>query len=111
VPEPGLAGVDRVTGAGLACPGATSPWELLWHNAAMRRTTIVAEERTLYRLRQLADARGVSLGEVIREALEEKVEREQPPLRFLGISPVRGAVDAQAAEEDQGYRADDFHGA
>jgi hypothetical protein len=48
---------------------------------------------------------------VIREALEEKVEREQPPLRFLGSSPVRGAVDARAADEDQAYRADDFRGA
>lgn len=77
----------------------------------MKRTTIVAEERTLYRLRQIADTRGLSLGEVIREALDEKLAREQPPLRFLGRSPSRGSVDAGAADEDDQYRADDFRGA
>lgn len=77
----------------------------------MRRTTIVAEERTLYRLRQLADARGVSLGEVVREALEEKLAKEQPALRFLGRSRTRSVVDARAADEEDHYRADDFRGA
>lgn len=77
----------------------------------MRRTTVVAEERTLYRLRQLAEARGVSLGEMIREALDEKLAREQPPLRFLGSSPARGPDGARAADEDDRYRPDDFRGA
>lgn len=76
----------------------------------MQRTTIVAEERTLYRLRRLADARGVSLGVVIREALEEKLAREQPPLAFLGASERSAEVDARAADESEAYRPDDYRG-
>jgi predicted transcriptional regulator len=49
----------------------------------VERTTIVAEERVLYRLRQLADARGISFGALVREALSEKLDREQPTLTFL----------------------------
>lgn len=78
----------------------------------MERTSIVAEERTLYRLRQLAAARGVSLGAIIREALDEKLEREQPPLTFLGTGEPRpaGMPAPQAADESDAYRPDDFRG-
>lgn len=78
----------------------------------MKRTSIVAEEQTLYRLRQLAAAKGVSLGEVIREALNEKVSREQPPLTFIGrAGPADdAAIPARAADETDAYQADDFRG-
>jgi predicted transcriptional regulator len=78
----------------------------------MERTTIVAEERVLYRLRKLADARGVSLGAVIREALEEKLEREQPPLSFLDAAEPApaGAPTAREADEQDLHRPDDPRG-
>jgi hypothetical protein len=46
----------------------------------MRRTTITAPDALLNRLRAIADQRQVSLGTVIREALEEKAASyvEQP---------------------------------
>ncbi|TAK27664.1 MAG: ribbon-helix-helix protein, CopG family [Chloroflexota bacterium] len=51
----------------------------------MRRTTIVAPEDLLERLRRLAAERGVSLATVIREALEEKAQSWRPKPRSLGI--------------------------
>ncbi len=73
----------------------------------MKRTTIVAEERVLYRLRQLADSRGVSMGEIIREALEEKLSREQPPLRSLGAIDERRGPSARRFDEEDLYRPDE----
>lgn len=73
----------------------------------MERTTIVAEEQVLYRIRQLADERGVSMGEIIREALEEKLSREQPPLRSLGSVAGREGPSARQFDEEDLYRPDD----
>ena len=79
----------------------------------MERTTIVAEERVMYRLRRLAAARGVSLGALVREALAEKLERDQPPLSFVGAAGERrpGDVEARVADEDGHYTPDDPRGA
>ncbi len=51
----------------------------------MRRTTIVASEDLLERLRRVAAERRVSLATVIREALEEKAMNWRPKPRSLGI--------------------------
>ena len=51
----------------------------------MKRTTIVAPDEVLQKLRRVAVERHVSLAAVIREALEEKVESHRPHLRSLGI--------------------------
>jgi hypothetical protein len=51
----------------------------------MRRTTIVAPEELLRRLRGIAAERGTSMATVIREALEEKVNGHRPRPRSLGI--------------------------
>jgi hypothetical protein len=51
----------------------------------MQRTTIVAPEDLLKRLRQAAAERGTSMAELIREALEEKVNRHRPTPRSIGI--------------------------
>jgi metal-responsive CopG/Arc/MetJ family transcriptional regulator len=51
----------------------------------MRRTTIVAPEKLLERLRRMAADRGTSVAELIREALEEKVRNHRPRPRSLGI--------------------------
>lgn len=78
----------------------------------MKRTTIVAEESVLHRLRQLADTRGISFGEIVREALEEKLEREQPPLTFLDVpfEPPPGWPSAREFSENDLYHAEDVRG-
>lgn len=61
----------------------------------------------LHRLRGLAKARGVSFGELVREALEEKLEREQPGLTFLGTARrSTAAPSAREADERDLYRPD-----
>ncbi|MGH8898605.1 MAG: CopG family transcriptional regulator [Egibacteraceae bacterium] len=72
----------------------------------MKRTMIVAEESVLHRLHQLADTRGISFGEIVREALEEKLEREQPPLTFLDVpfEPPPGWPSAREYDEESLYR-------
>ena len=51
----------------------------------MRRTTIVAPEELLDRLRAMAAERRTSMATVIREALEEKVKNHRPCPKSLGI--------------------------
>ncbi len=57
----------------------------------MHRTTIMADEDVIRRLRQAARARGVSLGEVVREALAEKASALIPAPLSLGTAHGRGA--------------------
>lgn len=57
----------------------------------MERTTIVADERVLERLRALAHDRGVSFAEVVREALETKAGEFRPTPRSIGIASSGGA--------------------
>jgi len=66
----------------------------------VQRTTIVAPEGLLKRLRRMASERGTSMAVLIREALEEKVSRHRPRPRSLGIgSSGRGDTAAQTAAE------------
>jgi ribbon-helix-helix CopG family protein len=51
----------------------------------MRRTTIVAPEHLLARLRRMAAERGVSMADLIREALEDKLRSNHPRPRSLGL--------------------------
>ncbi len=50
----------------------------------MQRTTIVASEDVLKRLRLIAAERGTSMATVIREALEEKVALHRPRPKSIG---------------------------
>jgi predicted DNA-binding transcriptional regulator AlpA len=52
----------------------------------MQRTTIVAPQELIERLRRVANDRGVSLATVIREAMEEKAEESFPKPKSLGIA-------------------------
>lgn len=72
----------------------------------------MADERVLDRLRQTAAARGLSLGQIIREALEEKVQREQPAVSFIGLANDRrpNDVPARRADEQDLYRPKDIRG-
>jgi plasmid stability protein len=51
----------------------------------LQRTTIVAPEELLRRLRIVAAERGTSMAELIREALEEKVAEHRPKPKSLGV--------------------------
>lgn len=51
----------------------------------MNRTTFTIDEDTRRRLRRAAAERGVSMATLIRQAIEEKVERLAPKPRSLGI--------------------------
>ncbi|MEX2274709.1 MAG: CopG family transcriptional regulator [Actinomycetota bacterium] len=51
----------------------------------MKRTTVMADEDVLERLRALARERGVSFAEVVREAVEEKADEYRPKPKSLGI--------------------------
>lgn len=51
----------------------------------MRRTTVLAPEEVLERLREIAAERRSSMASVIREALEEKARSYRPKPRSLGI--------------------------
>lgn len=67
----------------------------------MQRTTIVAPEELLSRLRRLAAERGVSLATVIREALEEKAQQHRPLPKSLGIGASVHADTSQRAGEER----------
>jgi Ribbon-helix-helix protein, copG family len=60
----------------------------------MHRTTIMAHDETVERLKGLARQRGVSFAEVVREALDEKAASYRPKPTSLGAgqsSPSRTA--------------------
>jgi hypothetical protein len=67
----------------------------------MQRTTIVTPEHLLKRLRQLAAERGTSMAELIREALEEKVSRDRPHPRSLGLGASGHNDTARIAGEER----------
>jgi hypothetical protein len=51
----------------------------------MTRTTFTLDKEVQRRLRRVAADRGVSMATIIREAIEEKVDRLAPLPRSLGI--------------------------
>ena len=66
----------------------------------MRRTTIVAPDDLLERLRRVAAERGISVAALIREALEEKARSWRPKPRSLGIGDSgRTDIARRTAEE------------
>ena len=52
----------------------------------MKRTTIVAPEELIERLRRIAEDRGVSLATVIREAMKMKADTYIPKPKTLGMA-------------------------
>ncbi|MDQ2742787.1 MAG: hypothetical protein M3Z66_10910 [Chloroflexota bacterium] len=50
----------------------------------MKRTTIVASEELLTRLRNIADQERVSLAEIIRQGMEWRAEQPNRKLCFVG---------------------------
>jgi hypothetical protein len=66
----------------------------------MQRTTIVAPEDLLRRLRQVAAERGTSLASIIREALEETARGHRPRPRSVGIG-ASGHTDTARRTADE----------
>ncbi len=67
----------------------------------MQRTTIVAPEELLKRLRHMATERGTSMADLIREALEDKVATNHPRPRSLGLGASGHADTAQRAGNER----------
>jgi plasmid stability protein len=67
----------------------------------VRRTTIVTPDQLLKRLRQMAAERGTSMAELIREALEEKLNSSQPRPRSLGLGASGHRDTAERAGEER----------
>ena len=67
----------------------------------MRRTTIVASDELLERLHQIAGERGISMAELIREALLDKMESYHLQPRSLGIGSSGFADTARLAGEQR----------
>jgi len=67
----------------------------------VQRTTVVIPEELKRQAKRAAAERGVSMGELIREALEEKLRSSQrPPLRIIGIAESRrGDLSRRSADE------------
>ena len=66
----------------------------------MERTTISIPDDVLQRLRVIATEQRTSLARLVREALEEKVERYRPRPRSLGIGG-SGRTDTARLTADQ----------
>ena len=67
----------------------------------MQRTTIMAPEELLLRLRQLAAERRVSMATLIREALEEKVQGHRQRPKSLGIGASGHTDTARRAGDER----------
>lgn len=62
----------------------------------MIRTTILADDEVVERLRRLARERGVSLAQVVREALDEKAKSFAPKPTSLGAGTSSAGSSARA---------------
>jgi hypothetical protein len=50
-----------------------------------QKTTIVMPEGLYERIKRIAEEKGESMGQLIRESLEDTASKYQPKLRILGI--------------------------
>lgn len=66
----------------------------------MNRTTFTIDDVTRRRLRLIAADRGVSMATLIREAIDEKVERLAPKPRSLGVG-ASGVSDTARRSADE----------
>ena len=65
----------------------------------VNRTTVVIPDELKRKARRIAAERGVSMGEFIREALEEKIRKSPRKLRMIGIVSVEGDFGRRSGEE------------
>jgi predicted transcriptional regulator len=67
----------------------------------MDRTTITLDVETRRRLRRIAADRGISMAALIREAIDETLERHAPRPRSLGVAASGVADTARQAGSDR----------
>lgn len=67
----------------------------------MNRTTFTIPDDTRRRLRRIAADRGVSMATIIREAIDEKVDRLAPKPRSLGIGASGTSDTARRSAEER----------
>ena len=67
----------------------------------MTRTTIMADDALLERLREIARSEGVSLAEVIRQALEWRAKLRGRPPSFVGAAPSEGGPHDASRHVDE----------
>ena len=65
----------------------------------MDRTTITLEVETRARLRRIAADRGISMAALIREAIDETIERHAPRPRSLGVGASASSDTARKTGE------------
>ena len=74
----------------------------------MDRTTLTLDEATRRRLRKIAAERGMSMAALIREAIDEVLERHAPPPRSLGVgasgTPDTGRLAGEVRPEPRAWR-------
>ena len=66
----------------------------------MQRTTLMLPNDVRDRLRHIAAERGVSMATIIREAIDEKVDRLAPKPRSLGVG-ASGMSDTARRSADE----------
>lgn len=66
----------------------------------MNRTTFTIDDDTRRHLRRIAAERGVSMATIIREAIDEKVERLAPKPHSLGVG-ASGTTDTARRTGDE----------
>lgn len=66
----------------------------------MDRTTLTLDVETRTRLRHIAAERGISMAALIREAIDETIERHAPRPRSLGIA-ASGTSDTARRSADE----------
>jgi len=67
----------------------------------MNRTTFTIPDDVRRRLRRIAADRGVSMAAIIREAIDEKVDRLAPKPRSLGIGASGTSDTARRSAEER----------
>jgi plasmid stability protein len=67
----------------------------------MDRTTLSLPDDVRRRLRRIAAERGVSMAAVIREAIDEKVDRMAPKPKSLGIGASNSSDTARRTAEER----------
>lgn len=67
----------------------------------MNRTTFTIDDDVRLRLRRVAAERGVSMATIIREAIDEKVDRLAPKPRSLGVGASRVSETARRSADER----------
>jgi len=66
---------------------------------ATERTTLVLPKPLREKVRRVAAEEGVSMGQYIREAIEERMKRSRKPLRIVGIVNIADDLGRRSGEE------------